>query len=225
MRVWDLPLRIFHWGLMICVFAAIGSSKAGVMWAHERFGLTVLALVAFRVIWGFVGGYHARFANFVKGPLAVLRWLRQSSGQSSGKKGIEQPREIGHSPIAAYSVLALLAVAGFMAMSGTMSNDGILFDGPLAHLVPNFTRDATKAHHFGQFIVFALVGLHVAAIIFYKLVKKHGLTSAMVRGRTGDVELVKGEDGGISAQRTWFGLLLMVGLIALAQLLPMLKPY
>ena len=82
MRVWDLPLRIFHWGLMICVFAAIGSSKAGVMWAHERFGLTVLALVAFRVIWGFVGGYHARFANFVKGPLAVLRWLRQSSGQS-----------------------------------------------------------------------------------------------------------------------------------------------
>ena len=121
----------------------------------------VLALVAFRVMWGFVGGYHARFANFVKGPLAVLRWLRQSSGQSSGKKGIEQPREIGHSPIAAYSVLALLAVAGFMAMSGTMSNDGILFDGPLAHLVPNFTRDATKAHHFSQYIVFALVGLHV----------------------------------------------------------------
>ena len=72
MRVWDLPLRIFHWGLVIAIIGAVGSAKADVMWLHERFGLTVMGLVAFRVVWGFVGGYYARFSQFLTPPNIAL---------------------------------------------------------------------------------------------------------------------------------------------------------
>ena len=218
MRIWDLPLRIFHWALMLSVIGAIASSKAGVMWAHERLGLTVMGLVIFRLIWGFVGGHHARFVNFVTGPRAVFSWLRMA--------GENSVRQAGHSPLAAYSVLALLGVAGFMAGSGSVSNDGILFDGPMAHLLSmEASKQATSLHHLGQYFVFALVGLHVVAILFYKFVKRQGLTAAMVHGRASDpADRISGVDGGISTRHTLFGFGLMVACVALAQMLPLLRP-
>ena len=215
MRVWDLPLRTFHWGLVFCVFAAIGSAKADVMWAHERFGLTIMALVAFRIIWGFVGGHHARFVNFVRSPLAVMAYLRKSDDSKGSHPA-------GHNPLGAYSVLALLAIAGAMAGSGVFSNDGILFDGPLAHLVPDATNTASKVHHRLQFGVFALVALHIGAIIFYRWPKRQHLTSAMVTGRSQDA--VTGADGGISLRHTLAGFALMIILLALAHALPELRP-
>ncbi|MGB1953806.1 MAG: cytochrome b/b6 domain-containing protein, partial [Candidatus Puniceispirillum sp.] len=126
MRIWDLPLRLFHWGLVICIVGAIMSAKNEVFVVHERFGLAVMALVGWRIIWGFIGGYHARFANFLRGPLTVIAWLREE------KAGLHKVRGAGHSPIAGYSVLAMLMIAWFMAFSGSISTDGILFDGPLA---------------------------------------------------------------------------------------------
>ena len=74
--VWDLPLRLFHWGLAAAVIISVVSVNMGRMDIHERSGLTVLALVAFRVIWGFAGGHHARFAHFIRSPMAVIGWLR-----------------------------------------------------------------------------------------------------------------------------------------------------
>lgn len=218
MRVWDLPLRIFHWALMLCVIGAIASSKVGVMWAHERFGLTVMGLIIFRLIWGFVGGHHAQFVNFVTGPRAVLAWLL-----SNDRQGV---RKAGHSPLAAYSILALLGIAGFMAVSGSVSNDGILFDGPMAHFVSmEASKQATSVHHFGQYLVFALVGLHVVAILFYKFVKRQGLTIAMVHGRASDpADRISGVDGGISIRHTLFGLGLIIICVAIAQMLPLLRP-
>lgn len=218
MRIWDLPLRIFHWALMLAVFGAIGSSKAGVMWAHERFGLTVMGLVIFRLMWGFVGGHNARFVNFVTGPSAVLLWLRTASGKG--------PRQVGHSPLAAYSVLALLGITGFMAGSGSVSNDGILFDGPLVSFVSmEASKQATSFHHLGQYLVFALVGLHIVAILFYKFVKRQGLTAAMIHGRASDeANGILGVEGGISTRHTFVGLGLMIACVAIAQMLPLLKP-
>ena len=99
--VWDLPLRLFHWGLAAAVITSVVSVNMGRMDIHERSGLTVLALVAFRVIWGFAGGHHARFAHFIRSPMAVIGWLR--APRSPGA-----PRPVGHSPIAALSVVALL---------------------------------------------------------------------------------------------------------------------
>ena len=82
--VWDLPLRLFHWGLAAAVIISVVSVNMGRMDIHERSGLTVLALVAFRIIWGFAGGHHARFVNFVRSPVAVIGWLRAPRGDLPG---------------------------------------------------------------------------------------------------------------------------------------------
>ena len=113
-----------------------------------------------------------------------------------------------------------------MAASGSVSNDGILFDGPMAHLVSmEVSKQATSAHHFGQYLVFALVGLHVVAILFYKFIKRQGLTAAMVHGRTSDpVDRIAGVDGGISTRHTLSGLGLMIVCVAIVQMLPLLRP-
>lgn len=218
-RVWDLPLRLFHWGFAIAIVGAIGSAKADVMWAHERFGLLVLALLAFRLIWGFVGGHHARFANFLVWPHKLIIWMR------SQKHNTGTAVDAGHSPLAGYSVIGLLGIPLLMGMTGIIATDGILFDGPLAHLVPAWNKIAGETHHKISFILFALVGLHLGAIIFYKIVRKKSLTTAMIHGRAANPPAeVRGPDGHISAVKTVLGLILLVGLIAGAQLIISLRP-
>ena len=216
--VWDLPLRLFHWGLAVAVITNVVTANIGRMDLHERSGLTVLALVIFRVVWGFLGGHHARFANFVRAPRAMLAWLRSSSGASA-------PRKVGHSPLAALSVLALLAVTGFMAMTGMFASDGILFDGPLAHLAPAQSEAVTKIHHRAKLALILLVAMHLVAILVYKFGKKVDLTRAMVTGRASEPPgRISGVDGRISRDRLMFGLALMAALQLAAHALPLLRP-
>ena len=216
--VWDLPLRLFHWGLAVAVITNVVTANIGRMDLHERSGLTVLALVVFRLVWGFVGGHHARFVNFVRAPAAVLAWLRTPSVPSA-------PRQAGHSPLAALSVLALLAVTGFMAMTGMFSSDGILFDGPLAHLAPAQSDVATKIHHRAKLALILLVVLHFLAILVYKFGKKVNLTRAMVTGRASEAPGgISGPDGRISRNRLMAGLAMMAALQLAAHALPLLRP-
>ena len=216
--VWDLPLRLFHWGLAAAVITNVVTANIGRMDLHERSGLTVLALVAFRLLWGFVGGHHARFRNFVRAPRAILAWLRSPSGAS-------EPREAGHSPLAALSVLALLAVTGFMAMTGMFASDGILFDGPLAHLAPAQSEAATKIHHRAKLALILLVVMHLVAILVYKFGKKINLTRAMVTGRASEApHRIAGADGRISRERLMVGLALMAALQLAAHAIPLLRP-
>lgn len=216
--VWDLPLRLFHWGLVIAVVTSVVTVNVGRMDIHERSGLTILALVVFRVIWGFVGGHHARFGNFLRSPLAVIHWIKTPREEGA-------PRAAGHSPLAALSVLALLGIAGYLAATGLFSTDGILFDGPLAHLSPVSPYLMTKIHHFGKPALILLVLLHLAAILVYKLVKKTGLTKAMLTGRATEAPgEIAGADGKISRSRLLFGLTLIAGLQLAAHALPLLRP-
>ena len=216
--VWDLPLRLFHWGLAAAVATNVITANVGRMDLHERSGLTVLGLVAFRILWGFIGGHHARFTNFVRMPRTVLAWLRASADRAA-------PRQAGHSPLAALSVLGLLAVTGFMAVTGMFSNDGILFDGPLAHLAPDRSSGITKIHHTAKFVLIALVILHLLAILIYKFGKKINLTLAMVTGRASEPRgMIEGPDGGISPSRLWLGLALIGGLQLATHALPLLRP-
>ena len=224
MRVWDFPLRLFHWALFVSIIGAIISAKAGVLWVHERFGLTVLGLIIFRIVWGFVGGHYARFCQFLAMPrmaLQELQTLFRSTPKSGSKSNIET--KVGHSALGSYAVLGLLGIPLFMAISGTMSNDDVLFDGPLAHLVPNFTDKATSAHHFGEKLLFSILFLHIGAILFYKYKKKRNLTKAMV---TGDVDAMPASavDGSISANHSYFGLFLMMVFITAAQSITLLRP-
>ena len=224
MRVWDFPLRLFHWALFVSIFGAIISAKAGVLWVHERFGLTVLGLIIFRVVWGFVGGHYARFRQFLAMPRMAfqeLQTLFKSAPKPESKSNIEI--KVGHSALGGYAVLGLLGIPLFMAISGTMSNDDVLFDGPLAHLVADFTDKATSAHHFGEKLLFSILFLHIGAILFYKYKKKRNLTKAMVTGNV-DAMLASAADGSISANHSCFGLLLMLVCIAAAQSITLLRP-
>ena len=216
MRVWDFPLRLFHWSLFISIVGAIVSVKADVMWLHERFGLTVLGLITFRIFWGFLGGHYAQFRQFLTLPPIAFQELKTILNTKPKTKA-------GHSAIGGYATLALLGIPLFMAISGTMSNDDILFEGPLAHLVPNGTDAASSTHRFGENFLLFIVFLHVSAIVFYKYKHKRNLTSAMVTGNADDVT-VRSLDGSISTKRKFFGIFLMLVFIAAAQSILLLRP-
>jgi len=223
MRVWDLPLRIFHWALVIAVIGAVGSAKVDVMWLHERFGLTVMGLVAFRIFWGFLGGYYARFSQFLTPPRTAFAGILQLLKPPS------QP-SVGHSAAAGYAVVGLLGVAAYQALTGSVSNDDVLFDGPLAHLVPGWSNIASDLHDAGEPLLFFMVALHIGAILIYKFVKKQNLTIKMLHGRAlddrapHDLLVASIKDGGISTMRTAFGVVLLVGCVLAANALTLLRP-
>jgi cytochrome b len=173
-RVWDLPTRIFHWLLAACVVALLVSGKIGgeaMVW-HARFGMLALALIVFRLAWGVLGPHYARFAEFVKGPAAILDEIR----------GAARLRP-GHHPLGALSVLAMLIVIGTQAGLGLFSSDDIAFDGPLARHVSDAVVDfATRWHLRLQWVVIGLVILHLAAIFWHQKIRKHNLLQPMVSG-------------------------------------------
>jgi cytochrome b len=161
-RVWDLPTRIFHWSLALTVLGLVITGNLGGGWMvwHERLGYTVLALLLFRLLWGFVGGRWSRFASFLYRPRLVLDYLRGRAPASAS---------VGHSPLGALSVFALLAVLAAQVGTGLISDDEIAFTGPLARYVESATAIAATAYHksWGKTLLLALVGLHVAAIAVY----------------------------------------------------------
>ncbi len=173
-RIWDLPTRLFHWALAICVVLGIVFVKIGgnaIQW-HAYCGYTALALILFRVIWGFVGSQYARFANFVPSPARLIAFLR---GQVDGG--------LGHNPLGALSVIALLIVVLIQALTGLFTDDDIFFQGPFAKYVSNNTVALlTSIHRFNQYLIFVLVGLHIAAISYYYFVKRENLVGPMVTG-------------------------------------------
>lgn len=127
-RVWDLPTRAFHWALVACVVGLVISGNIGgnAMTWHFRFGYCVITLLMFRVVWGFVGGHWSRFASFVYPPTQIMAYLR-TGGDASHK--------VGHNPLGALSVLAMLGILMLQVASGLMSDDEISASGPLVRWV------------------------------------------------------------------------------------------
>ncbi len=172
-RVWDLPTRLFHWSLVALVIAAFVSAKIGgnaMVW-HGRLGLTILGLLVFRIIWGFIGSTYARFTQFVRGPAAIRAYLQ---GTWHG---------LGHNPLGALSVLALLGVLMLQAGTGLFANDDIAFEGYLVPLIGSeISAQLTGIHHLLEKLLMLLVAAHVGAIVFYVRVKKHNLVKPMLTG-------------------------------------------
>lgn len=181
-RVWDLPTRIFHWALVLGItgLAVSGTVGGNAMVWHFRLGHAVLALLLFRIVWGLVGGRWSRFGAFVYAPQSIIDYLK---GRSRPEHGV------GHSPVGALSVFAMLGALGLQVSSGLLSDDEIAFAGPLTAYVSNATVGlATNYHaHIGKWLLLGLVVLHIAAIFFY-LLRKHNLVQAMLHG---DKELVQ----------------------------------
>jgi cytochrome b len=177
-RVWDLPVRVFHWTLLVLVAFSVATAYAGGSWMdwHMRSGYAVLALLAFRIAWGFVGTRHARFANFVRGPAAIGAYLR-SLGDGA------HPASVGHNPLGALSVLALIAVVGVQVGTGLFANDDIFTEGPLAKLVSKFASDqATTVHYWNQWALYALVAMHVLAVLVHRVRFGDNLVGPMIAG-------------------------------------------
>jgi cytochrome b len=189
-RVWDLPTRIFHWALALLVVAAFVSAKIGggaMIW-HGRFGLAIIGLLAFRIVWGFVGSTYARFAQFVRGPATIRAYLK---GEWQGQ---------GHNPIGALSVLALLGILAAMAGTGLFANDDIAYEGFLVPLVgSDLSGKITGIHHLLEKVLMLIVALHVGAIAFYARVKKHNLVKPMLTGRAAGKPCESARGGGAVA--------------------------
>lgn len=209
-RIWDLPTRLFHWLLATGVIGSVISAKIGgnaMVW-HMRLGYAVLALLAFRILWGLVGGRWSRFSSFVYGPAALWRYLRQ------------RPRagdhfEVGHNPLGAFSVLAMLAWLLVQVGSGLIADDEIAITGPLVRFVSSDLSLAWTAYHksWGQWGLYVLVGLHLAAILFYAVGKKRNLVAPML---SGDKRLPVTVPAARDSLRTRLLALVLLGLCAAA---------
>jgi cytochrome b len=170
--LWDLPVRLVHWLLAgLIAFSWWSVHNHHTDW-HIWSGCAILTLLLFRLMWGVVGSSTARFASFVRGPRTVLQHLR---GGWSG---------IGHTPLGAISVLALLAAVAVQVGLGLISQDpdGLYF-GPLATLVSSDTSDKARDLHETWFnVLLGLIILHVGAIIFFRFRGRH-LTKPMITGK------------------------------------------
>lgn len=166
-------MRIFHWSLALSVVVAIVTAKLGGNWMewHGKAGLTIIGLLAFRLAWGVVGSTHARFRNFAPTPASILAYVK---GQWNG---------VGHNPLGALAVFLLLGLLIAQAITGLFSNDDIAFNGPLFALVDKSLSDRLSGwHHQLSNALLVLLGLHVAAILFYLFVKRNNLVKPMLTG-------------------------------------------
>ncbi len=176
-RVWDLPTRIFHWALVIFIIALVTTGLIGgnaMLW-HMRCGFAVLSLLLFRLVWGLMGGHWSRFANFIYSPRTILNYL----------KGAGKPEHsVGHNPLGAGSVFAMLLVLLAQVGTGLFSDDDIATSGPLSKFVSNALVSAATSYHknVGKYVLLALVVLHIAAIIFYLMKKRENLIAPMIHG-------------------------------------------
>ncbi|WP_082355832.1 cytochrome b/b6 domain-containing protein [Novosphingobium sp. AAP83] len=173
--VWDVPVRVVHWSFVALLPALWWSAETRQMDLHFTLGLTMLGLVVFRLVWGVIGSSTARFKQFVTGPGAILRYLKTP----------ENTPHIGHNPLGALSVVTLLALLGAQVGLGLFAQDtDAVSSGPLNHLVSWDTATAASDAHGIVFnVLLAIIALHVAAIAFYRFVRKNDLVTPMISGR------------------------------------------
>jgi cytochrome b len=177
-RVWDLPIRLFHWVLVMLLVVSVVTQYIGgnAMEWHFRSGYAVLTLIVFRILWGLIGPRYARFSSFFPAPSKVGAYLRDV------KDGVSE-KYPGHSPLGGLSVIALLCVVSAQAVSGMFANDDIASEGPLVKFISKELSDSITWFHkdISANLLYFLVGLHVLAIIYY-LGKKKDLVSPMLTG-------------------------------------------
>ncbi len=178
-RIWDLPTRLFHALLVVSVIGLVVTGEVGgdAMKIHFWLGYTVLTLVFFRVAWGLVGGHWSRFSHFVPTPAKLYAYLQALRTQQTTSP-------IGHNPLGALSVLAMLSLLMLQVFSGFMSDDEISNAGPWTALIPNNWVEWATTYHsdIGKAALLLLIGLHVSTVLYYKHVKKEDLITPMLHG-------------------------------------------
>ena len=179
-RVWDIPIRLFHW-----VLVALITSQFLIAWVfteqidlHVKLGYLTLALIVFRIFWGFIGTAHAQFKNFLVSPTSLVAYIKGLFNQTS------QSKSAGHNPIGGYSTIAIIACILAQGFSGLFCDDDVFTVGPLRHLVSdNATSIFNQIHALNGKILVGLLCTHVAAIFWHLLVKRENLIKPMITGK------------------------------------------
>lgn len=177
-KVWDLPVRLFHWFLVALVVTSFvtGNMGGNAMQNHVRSGLAIFTLLLFRIIWGWVGSRTARFSDFLYSPAAAWRYAKQLLRK-------ESERHLGHNPLGGWSILAMLLALMLQAGTGLFADDGILTQGPLYLWVSSDTSSMlTLVHLLNKYLIVGLVALHLLAVLFYLVVKGDNLIMPMITG-------------------------------------------
>jgi cytochrome b len=178
-RVWDLPVRVFHWALVVLVTLQFLSGEFDLLpmqW-HMRFGEITLALLLFRILWGVVGSDNARFARFLHSPRVVAAYLGEATRRSSGNLP-------GHNPLGGWSITLMLAVLVLQTATGLFSSDDIDEFGPLAGKASDAAvKWLTRIHHLGRWVLLGLIVLHLAGVIWHRIHKREDLIGPMFSGR------------------------------------------
>ena len=197
--VWDAPTRLFHWALAILAVVSFTTGKLGGAWMgwHVKSGYAILALLVFRIAWGFVGSDSARFTHFVRSARVAAAYGRQLLARSP-------PPSTGHNPLGGWMVVLMLAVLLLQATTGLFADDEVRAQGPLAAVVSEATvRQMTRIHSFNEWVVAGLAVVHVIAIGVYQWGLRRDLIGPMVHGRA---EL----PGAPRMAPTWLAALLLV---------------
>ncbi len=192
--VWDLPTRVFHWLLVLSIIGSYVTAKLAWMSWHQALGCLMIGLLIFRVLWGLIGPRHARFANFIKGPAAIIQYLK--GGMHS----------VGHNPLGAGMVVLMLLLLATQATTGLFSTDDVAFVGPYFPSVSHtLAEQLTAIHHKNFNFILAAIVLHLCAITYYTFVKKERLVPAMWHGRK-SAQLVAAQEA-ITSSELWKALI------------------
>ncbi|BDX06037.1 cytochrome b/b6 domain-containing protein [Planctobacterium marinum] len=195
--VWDLPVRLFHWLLVLAIAAQWYTGEQGDTWLEWHFyiGYFTLGLILFRVVWGFCGTRYALFSEFLVSPGKALKSLKDKSSQF-----------IGHTPLGGYMTVLLLVVIFLQAMSGLFTSDEIFTDGPWRSVISGDYQELADWAHGNLFTVIQVaVALHIAAAFYYLIIKKQNLIRAMIDGKKSI-----SKDKTITSSKLWLALLLLL---------------
>lgn len=221
-RIWDLPTRLFHWALVSLVVFSFVTAKIGgnAMAWHMRSGYAILTLLLFRLVWGFIGARYARFTTFVRGPGAVVAYVRglrtpDDAGPAAAVAGPIASAQAGHSPLGALAVVAMLLVLLVQATTGLFANDEIFTEGPLAKLVSGETSARlTGIHLANQWVIVSLVALHLLAIAWYTFARRDNLVGAMIFGDKPGARAEPANDDVATRVRAAIALAICAGIVA-----------
>lgn len=194
--VWDVPLRLFHWLLVLSIAASwytaenseeyvtAGENVYSYTQIHFWLGYWTLGLIAFRILWGFIGPKHARFSSFLAGPSKFLGYARTMFRRDSTPS-------VGHNPLGGWMVVLMILMVGAQAVTGLFLIDNTeIYPAPYHSAVDGETAGALgRFHHINFDVLLWVIGLHVLAIIFYVAYKRQNLVGPMITGTKGSLSV------------------------------------
>ncbi len=194
MKIWDDFIRIYHWMQLMLIGACWWTAEIGELIWHQWLAMTLLALWGTRLVWGFAGSQTARFSSFLMGPKATLHFAKRLLSSN-------YTPSIGHDPLGAWMIIALLTVIGIQMTTGLFATDEIFVEGPLAQTVSADTSTLlTQWHHLNFNILLLLAGIHIGAVLIMQW-RGHNLIKPMFNGKA---EQKKSPHPPLAFRSTWW---------------------